>query len=149
MSVAPRIVRGFLMGYVSDKMLMVLNAHDLDEFVALFAEDYRSEQPAHPNRAFIGRDKVRENWAGVFSGVPDFHAELVVAVTTDDGVEVGEWHWSGTHLDGASFEMRGLTMLGIENGRVAWGRLYMEPVDHVDRDIDEMVQKTYRPPARE
>jgi hypothetical protein len=137
------------MGKVTDRMLVVLNAHDLDGFVALFADEYDSKQPAHPNRAFTGSDKVRENWSSVFSGVPDFRAELLVSATTDDGVEIGEWRWSGTHLDGAPFQMRGMTMLGIENERVAWGRLYMEPVDHIDADIDEMVEKTYRPSARQ
>ena len=135
------------MGSVLDRMLATMNAHDLDGFVALFAEEYRSEQPAHPNRAFTGRDQVRENWASVFAGVPDFRAELVLAVTTDDGVEIGEWRWSGTHRDGAPFAMGGSTVLGVENDQVAWGRLYMEPVDHIDEDIDEMVQRTYRPPA--
>ena len=38
------------MGKVLDTMLVALNAHDLDTFVALFAPDYRSEQPAHPGR---------------------------------------------------------------------------------------------------
>ena len=135
------------MGNVLANMHSVLNAHDLDGFVALFAEEYGSEQPVHPSRAFTSSDKVRENWASVFSGVPDFRAELLLAATTDDGVEVGEWRWWGTHLDGAQFEMRGVTVLGIEDERVAWGRLYMEPVDHVDADIDEMVRDTYRPPA--
>ncbi len=135
------------MGKVMDKMLVALNAHDLDEFVAVFAGDYRSEQPVHPSRAFTSSDQVRENWAGVFSGVPDFRAELVLGVTTDDGVEVGEWRWSGTHVDGAPFEMRGVTVLGVENERVAWGRLYMEPVDRGNVGIDEMVRETYRPPA--
>jgi hypothetical protein len=128
-------------------MHSVLNAHDLDGFVALFASDYGSEQPAHPSRAFTGSDQVRENWGSVFSGVPDFRAELLLAATTDDGVEVGEWRWSGTHLDGAPFQMRGVTILGVENDRVAWGRLYMEPVDRSDAGIDEMVRDTYRPPA--
>jgi hypothetical protein len=41
---------------------------DLDAFMELFADDYRSEQPAHPNRAFRGADQVRENWASVFAG---------------------------------------------------------------------------------
>ncbi len=135
------------MGMVLDTMRSVLNAHDLDGFVALFADEYRSEQPVHPGRAFAGRDQVRENWGSVFAGVPDFRAELVLAATTDDGVEIGEWRWSGTHLDGAPFAMRGLTVLGVEDGRVAWGRLYMEPVDHSTADIDEMVQETYRPPT--
>ena len=135
------------MGKVLDKMRSVLNAHDLDGFVALFAEEYDSEQPVHPSRAFTGSDKVRENWGSVFSGVPDFRAELLSAATTDDGVEIGEWRWSGTHLDGAPFEMRGVSVLGVENERVAWGRLYMEPVDRGDVGIDDMVQETYRPPA--
>ena len=135
------------MGTVTNKMLVALNAHDLDEFVSVFAGDYRSEQPVHPSRAFTTSDKVRENWAGVFSGVPDFHAELLLSVTTDDGVEVGEWHWSGTHVDGAPFEMRGVTVMGIEDERVAWGRLYMELVDRSGAGIDEMVRDTYRPPS--
>jgi ketosteroid isomerase-like protein len=134
------------MGKIVDTMLSVLNAHDLDGFVSLFAPDYRSEQPAHPNRAFTGSDQVRENWSGVFSGIPDFRAELVLTTTTDDGVEISEWRWSGTHTDGGAFEMRGVTVLGIENERIAWGRLYMEPLEQNGADIDEMVQETYRPP---
>jgi ketosteroid isomerase-like protein len=134
------------MGKVVDIMQSALNAHDLDAFVGLFASDYRSEQPAHPGRAFTGKDKVRENWRGVFSGVPDFHADLLLASTTDDGVEIAEWHWSGTHADGEKFEMRGMTVLGIENDQIAWGRLYMEPVEHDGANIDEMVRDTYRPP---
>jgi ketosteroid isomerase-like protein len=135
------------MGKVLDTMLVALNAHDLDAFVALFALDYRSEQPAHPDRTFTGSDQVRENWAGVFSGVPDFHAELVLSATTGDGVEVAEWHWTGTHTDGAAFEMCGVTVLGIQDERIAWGRLFMEVVDHDGPDIEDMVRQTYRPPS--
>lgn len=133
------------MGKVWDTMLAAFNAHDLDAFVALFAPDYRSEQPAHPERAFTGSDQVRENWAGVFSGVPDFHAELILSATTSDGVEVAEWRWTGTHTDGTAFEMCGVIILGIEHERIAWGRLFMEPVDRDGPDIDEMVRQTYRP----
>ena len=135
------------MGKVLDRMLVALNAHDLDGFVALFAGEYRSDQPAHPGRLFAGSAKVRENWGNVFSGVPDFRAELVLAADAQDGSEIGEWRWSGTHLDGAPFAMRGVTVLGVENELIAWGRLYMEPVDQGHEDIDEMVRETYRPPA--
>jgi ketosteroid isomerase-like protein len=135
------------MSKIVNTMLSVLNAHDLDGFVALFAPEYRSEQPAHPNRAFSGSAQVRENWAGVFAGVPDFRAELMLTTTSGDGVEVSEWHWSGTHADGAPFEMRGITVMGTENERIAWGRLYMEPVEQGGAGIDEMVQETYRPPT--
>jgi hypothetical protein len=90
----------------------------LEVFVDCFASGYRSEQPAHSARAFQGREKVRENWTGVFAGVPDFHAELLTSVTTDEAVEIGEWRWSGTHIDGTSFEMRGVIVLGIEEQAV-------------------------------
>ncbi len=97
------------MAQVTNRLLAAMNAHDIDAFVACFAPDYRSEQPAHPSRAFAGSDQVRENWTGVFAGVPDFQAELLLSVTTDDGVEIGEWDWRGTHVDGSPFAMRGTT----------------------------------------
>jgi len=123
-----------------------MNAHDLDAFVACFAPDYDSEQPAHPSRAFRGSEQVRKNWEGVFAGVPDFAAELLAEAVTDDGVELGEWHWHGTHIDGAPFEMRGVVVAGRRDDQIAWARLYVEPVEQGGADIDEMVQETYRPP---
>ena len=137
------------MGKLTNRLLDAINAHDLDTFVGCFAVDYRSEQPAHPGRAFEGSDKVRENWTGVFAGVPDLHAELLVCATADDGVEMGEWYWRGTHIDGSPFAMRGVTVLGTDGDRVAWGRLYMEPIESDGADIDQMVRETYRPPPGE
>ena len=137
------------MGVVLNRLLAAMNAHDLDAFVACFAPGYRSEQPAHPGRAFEGSDKVRENWASVFAGVPDLGAELLLSATTDEGVEIGEWRWQGTHTDGSPFAMRGVIVLGIEAEQIAWGRLYMEPVEDDGADIDRMVQETYRPPGTE
>jgi ketosteroid isomerase-like protein len=134
------------MADLTSRLLSAMNAHDLDAMVACFADDYRSEQPAHPNRKFRGREKVRENWGGVFSGVPDFKAELRSAAVTEEGVEIGEWTWSGTHTDGSAFAMRGTTVLGITGDCIEWGRLYMEPVEEGGEDIDEMVRETYRPP---
>jgi ketosteroid isomerase-like protein len=136
-------------GEVMYQLLEAMNAHDLDAFVACFAPDYRSEQPAHPSRAFDGSDKVRENWTSVFSGVPDFNAELLLSATTDDGVEIGEWRWLGTHTDGSPFAMRGVIVMGIEGQQIAWGRLYMEAIERDGADIDQMVRDTYRPPGTE
>jgi hypothetical protein len=124
-----------------------MNDHNVDAFVACFAPGYRSEQPAHPARGFQGAGQVRENWTGVFAGVPDFYAELVSSGTGEDGVEFGEWRWSGTHTDGSAFAMCGVTVLGIEDERVAWARLYMESVELDGVDIEQMVQETYRPPT--
>jgi hypothetical protein len=67
------------------------NGHDLDAFVACFDPAYRSEQPVHPDRAFVGREQARKNWAEVFAGVPDFQAELLrLADEGDTGW--AEWH---------------------------------------------------------
>jgi ketosteroid isomerase-like protein len=134
---------------VMNRLLAAMNAHDIDAFVDCFSPEYRSEQPAHPSRAFRGSDQVRENWQSVFAGVPDFRAELIVSSEAGDGdVEIGEWRWSGTHVDGSPFAMRGVTVMGIDEGRVAWGRMYMELVDRDDGDIDQMVRDSYRPPPR-
>jgi hypothetical protein len=127
---------------VTERLLAVFNAHDVDGFAALVADDYDSTQPAHPTRAFVGRAQVHENWTAVFAGVPDFQAELLVSATADDGVEVGEWRWHGHHVDGSDFEMRGVTVFGVVDDQIAWGRLYMEPVED-DVDIDTMVTETY------
>ena len=47
---------------VIDRLLAAMNAHDLEAAVALFHENYRSEQPAHPGRAFVGRAQMHANW---------------------------------------------------------------------------------------
>ena len=132
-----------------DRLLAAMNAHDIDAFVACVATDYRSEQPAHPGRAFSGSDQVRENWTGVFAGVPDFHADLLASATAEGGVEIGEWHWRGTHADGSPFAMQGITVMGVAGRHIAWGRLYMEPIERDGAGIEQMVQETYRPPPAE
>ena len=133
------------MAEIMSRLLSAMNAHDLDAFVACFAADYESEQPAHPSRSFRGSDQVRTNWEGVFLGVPDFTAELLVSTLTDDGIEIGEWRWHGTYTDGSPFGMRGVIVAGVRDHQIAWGRLYMEPVEVDGAGIDEMVQETYRP----
>ena len=137
------------MAAVMNRLLTAMNAHDLDAFVACFASDYHSEQPAHPRRTFDGSDQVRENWAGVFAGVPDFTAELVASASTDGDTEIGEWRWTGTYTDGSPFAMCGVTVMGVRDQTIAWGRLYMDVVERDGADIDQMVRETYRPPDRD
>jgi hypothetical protein len=80
---------------VAAALARAMNAHDIEAFVSLFSEDYDSEQPAHPDRSFRGRDQVRANWSAVFSGVPDFRADLV-ATAVDSDTAWTEWRWYGT-----------------------------------------------------
>jgi hypothetical protein len=121
------------------------NAHDAQRMASLFAEDYQSAQPLHPNRGFGGSAQVRENWSSVFDGVPDFSSELV-ASSVDGGIEWGEWNWHGHHVDGSPFTMRGVTIFVVRDGLVAEARLYMEPVEADGGDIADAVQDLYKPP---
>ena len=115
-----------------------MNAHDIDAFVALFAEDYDSTQPAHPDRAFRGRDQVRANWSAVFAGVPDFRAELVARPRT--ATRPGrEWRWHGTQADGSATRHGGRDGGGVREA-VAWARLYIEPVEQAGAGIDAAVR---------
>ena len=120
---------------------MRMNAHDVDAFVSLFAGDYDSRQPVHPDRAFQGRDQVRANWSAVFSGVPDFRAELVGEAVEGNTVW-SEWRWQGTtHEDGSRLEMAGVVVFGVRGGRIAWARLYVEPVEQGGEGIDAAVRE--------
>jgi SnoaL-like domain len=62
---------------VVERLRRAMNAHDLEAHVACFHPDYRSEQPAHPNRGFGGREQVEKNWTSIYGTIPDFHAELL------------------------------------------------------------------------
>ena len=116
-----------------------MNAHDVEAFVACFAEDYDSVQPAHPDRAFQGREQVRANWSEVFAGVPDFRADLLRVAAVGD-VAWAEWRWEGTQTDGGRLYMAGVTVFGLRDGRVVWARLYMEPVEQTGAGIEAAVR---------
>jgi ketosteroid isomerase-like protein len=128
--------RGLLVERIRDAM----SARDIDALLDCFAEDYRSDQPAHPDRAFGGREQVRENWSAIFAGVTDFDAELVEAAASGD-VEWSEWRWRGTHADGTRLDMAGVIVAGVRDGRVAWARLYVEPVEEAGGGIRAAVRR--------
>jgi ketosteroid isomerase-like protein len=127
------------MTLAAERIAAAMNAHDVDAFVACLAEDYDSAQPAHPDRAFRGREQVRENWSAIFESVRDFRAELVRAAAMGD-VEWSEWRWQGTQPDGSRLEMAGVIVLGIRDGSVAWARLYVEPVEQGGAGIGAAVR---------
>lgn len=125
---------------VATSLQRAMNEHDLEAFVSLFAEDYESRQPAHPDRGFGGREQVRTNWSAIFSGVPDFLADLVAVASSGDSVW-SEWGWEGTHADGSRLEMAGVIIMGVRDGLIAWGRLYIEPVERSGEGIDAAVSR--------
>lgn len=129
---------------VAQRLWQAINDHDLDAFVECFCPDYRSAQPAHPARAFQGREQARKNWSAFFRQIPDLRAELLGTAHTD-GTEWSEWHWHGTRQDNTPFEMRGVIVMGLQGDCVSWARLYMEEVDAGGEDIESAVRRLAGP----
>ena len=125
---------------VVERLHQAINEHDLGAFVACFDSGYRSEQPAHPNRGFGGREQVEKNWSALFGSIPDFHADLLTTASARETL-FAEWHWTGTRENESPFEMRGVTVFEIRNGRIVAGRLYMEEVEEAGADIDQTVRR--------
>ena len=127
-------------GATATRLLDAVNRHDLDELADCFAPAFVNETPAHPARSFTGRDQVKKNWAQIFGGVPDLQAEIVRQVAQDDMVWL-EWEMRGTRRDGTRHLMRGVSIFGDVDGRFAWVRFYLEPVEQGGVDIDATVRQ--------
>jgi ketosteroid isomerase-like protein len=128
------------MSEVVDGLITALNAHDLEAAAELMHEDYHSEQPAHPGRAFVGRAQMHANWKAILEGIPDFHAELIRSIDDDD-TTWSEWSWSGHRVEGEDVQVRGVTLFKVRDGKIASGRLYMEDVERsssIEADVESM-----------
>ena len=124
------------MTQVVGRLAAAVNAHDLDAVAGLIHENYRSEQPAHPGRAFAGQAQMLANWEAMLAGIHDFCAEICRSVQDGDTTWT-EWRWSGTRSDGRAFEMRGVTLFEVTGGQIVAGRLYLEDVE---RDVVSIEQ---------
>ena len=118
-----------------ERLCRATNARDLDALVACFADDYRNEAPAHPERGFTGREQVRKNWQEIFSVIRDVHA-VVLRVAVDGDTAWSEWEHRGTRPDGSAHLMRGVVIFGVTGCVAAWARFYLEPVQEKGDDVD-------------
>lgn len=123
---------------VAQRLMRATNAHDLDAMVTCFSSDYRSEFPNHPDRAFTGTEQVRRNWSSIFVGVPDIVATIQHSVIDGDTVWA-EMEMRGTRPDGLPHLVRGPIIWGVAGDRIAWARLYLEPVDEHGAGSDAAV----------
>jgi ketosteroid isomerase-like protein len=113
---------------VLERMIQAANRHDLEAMVACFAPDFRSEQPFHPERNFVGQAGVRKNWSFFFATIPDIQVEILGEATQEDTVWA-EMAFHGTQTDGKKYMVKGVTIQGIQGNRIIWTRLYIEPVE--------------------
>ena len=116
---------------VFERMIQATNRHDLEAMVAFFAPDYRSEQPFHPERNFVGSAGVRKNWSFFFKTIPDIQIEILSEVEEGDTVWA-ELHYYGMQTDGKKYTMRGVILFGIQADQIIWARLYINPMQVPD-----------------
>lgn len=119
------------------------NDHDVDALVACFAPDYHNETPVHPARGFRGAEQVRKNWTQMFAAMPDLSARVLRTATVGDTVW-SEWEMDGTRPDGTAHAMRGVILFGVQDGRAAWARFYLEPLDRSASGIGEAIASATR-----
>jgi ketosteroid isomerase-like protein len=123
-----------------DRLVPAVNDHDVEGLVACFHEDYVNENPAHPQRGFRGNQQVRRNWTQIFGEVPDVRARVLRSAVDGDSLWT-EWEMSGTRRDGGDFDMRGVFIFGVADGRARWARMFLEPVEQTSGDADAMVRR--------
>ena len=128
---------------VVDRLIDAISNHDADAMMDCLHEDYRSEQPLHPGAAFSGREQVGKNWSLMFEEVPDLTLDVLRSAMARDEVWT-ELRVHGRSTDGSPFEYRGITVWGVRDDRIAWGRLYFETVEAEGVDIDERMQQVLR-----
>jgi hypothetical protein len=124
----------------AERLVRATNDHDLEALLACFDPDYRSEQPAHPGRAFQGVDQVRQNWSAMFEAVPDVRWEILGFSETADTAWL-ELRLEGTQPDGSRLHEIGVIILGVRGDTIEWARLYLEDVDENGWDIDAEVKR--------
>lgn len=125
------------------RLFAAQNAGDVDGMVACFATDYRSEQPAHPARAFLGAEQVRKNWSLLLDSITGFRTELLDAAVTGDRAWV-EFRWTGTRADGSAFEEVGVGIFSVLEGRIASARLYAGEVERASSIHDAVARMAGR-----
>ena len=126
------------MSKVINEVAAAMNAHDLDTMIRLIHPEYTSVQPAHPDREFGSSAQVRANWGAMFAGVPDFRASSSAASTTAAPAGASG-DGRATATTASVFDMRGITLFDIADGRIIAGRLYMEHVEHGGGGIAQSV----------
>jgi predicted SnoaL-like aldol condensation-catalyzing enzyme len=113
---------------VVERIQDAVNNHDVEAFIECLDPFYHGEEPAHPERAFRGREKIRSQWSAIFKRVPKFKSEIVRSIADRDAIWT-EWYWHGMQTNGKKLEMRGVTIFGLREDRVLWSRIYVEPVE--------------------
>lgn len=96
------------------------DGHDLDGILDHFDDHAVFESPRGPEpwgQRFVGKEEIREAFAGRFSGIPDVrYQDDTHFVDGDRGAS--EWTLSGTTTAGERIEVRGCDLWTLRGGKV-------------------------------
>jgi ketosteroid isomerase-like protein len=70
--------------------------------------------------------------------MPDFSAQLIRHVINHDSIWT-EWEWQRTRRDNSKLFMRGVMIIRVQEGKITWSRLYVEPVEMNGKGIEAAV----------
>jgi hypothetical protein len=116
---------------VATRFVNAANQHDPDTLVACAHRQFESIQPAHPGRNFRGVGQLRSNWEAIFRTEPGFRLTVLRSHASDDTV------WMELHGAGEEAEAAGTFIMGIEDGRIRWIRVYSDIVEHMPNGTDK------------
>jgi ketosteroid isomerase-like protein len=104
------------------------NRHDVDFLMTFMAENCVFETSAGPEAAgkrYVGREQVREGFAGVFRRFPDVHfGNARHFVSGDRGLS--EWLFTATSTDGKKFEVTGCDVFTFKGDKIAVKNSYLK-----------------------
>ena len=96
------------------------DSHDLDGILSHFADDAVFESPRGPDpwgQRFVGKEEIRNAFAGRFSGIPDVRYQKDEHFVDGDR-GASEWTLSGTTTSGQRIEVRGCDLWTFRDGKV-------------------------------
>jgi ketosteroid isomerase-like protein len=102
--------------------------HDLDLLMTFMAEDCVFETSTGPEAAgkrYVGREQVREGFAGVFRRFPDVHfSDARHFVSGDRGLS--EWLLTATTADGRKIEVTGCDVFTFRGDKITVKNSYLK-----------------------
>ncbi len=102
------------------------NRHDADGAVSFMTDDVVFETLGGAEvygTRIVGREAVRDAFAGVWASFPDAHWETT-SHRLDGDFAVSEWIFRGTGSDGSRIEAEGVDLFTLRDGKISMKRAF-------------------------